>query len=517
MGVMTTPATDDYITTLDSSEAAGSKNKKMTFANLLTWIGASSLDHGGLSGLTDDDHPQYTKNIIDDTTITVGSGKDYATIQEAVDSLDGYIVSGGATVTIAVDAGTYNESVVTENFFVMPDSAVVILGDERADAGITHEVSAVDHTTDAGRLIFTIGTITGTYTDWTNADDFYLWPFGTVDIHSVTSATSCRVVDTYNTARYGDNTAGELAIATVTEIIAGERYRYTFSDTPHGSIVAGMKLNVYGAGTAGNNGLFWIAKVSYASKYIEVVNASGVADAVASGNAYAISPFVCFKPNRMIVKSTAGTCFENRRTLVQIDGLWLQTSTGSNCNSIYVRMDGYLTVRNCGILAEDYGVFVDQAGSYATLAGVSVFGGTYGVSARNVSQCDVSNVRVLGSTNGYLGWYGGFIQGSGSAVWAIGCTTGYYTQLFGAMRVETSNAYCNTSKGYYGLQFSFMRAHASTAKGNETGFIAQRVGYLVATSTNANNLGNTTNYSPGTTDTLGTDGTAAVGSVITFT
>jgi hypothetical protein len=77
--------------------------------------------------------------IAADITKTVGSGKEFAAIQEAINWFKGKIISG--TCTIEVDAGTYAENLTFASILVMPGSTLWLKGDTRTLAGLTY----VDH------------------------------------------------------------------------------------------------------------------------------------------------------------------------------------------------------------------------------------------------------------------------------------------------------------------------------------------------------------------------------------
>jgi len=89
--------------------------------------------------ITIDSTPANTLTLTN-VTITVGAGKDFATIQEAIDFFQGKIVSG--TCTIDVDAGSYAENLTFDSIQVMPGATLWLKGDTRALAGL----SFVDHT-----------------------------------------------------------------------------------------------------------------------------------------------------------------------------------------------------------------------------------------------------------------------------------------------------------------------------------------------------------------------------------
>lgn len=88
--------------------------------------------------LNTDSSPANTLTLTD-VTVTVGPGKDFTTIQEAINYFVGKIVSG--TCIIEVDAGTYAENLTFASILVMPGSTLWLKGDTRTLAGLTY----VDH------------------------------------------------------------------------------------------------------------------------------------------------------------------------------------------------------------------------------------------------------------------------------------------------------------------------------------------------------------------------------------
>jgi hypothetical protein len=75
--------------------------------------------------------------------------------------------------------------------------------------------------------------------------------------------------------------------------------------------------------------------------------------------------------------------------------------------------------------------------------------------------------------------------------------------LAGSSRRRPGAASYNSSAGFKADDHATNFATDSTARHNATGYQATWESLLVADNTNANNSGNTTNYSPGTSGTEG--------------
>lgn len=70
--------------------------------------------------------------------ITVGVGKDFATIQGAIDSLKKQVNAG---ITINVDAGTYNEDVIIKGF--VGGGRIVLNGADSLDNAVNYKVNSI--------------------------------------------------------------------------------------------------------------------------------------------------------------------------------------------------------------------------------------------------------------------------------------------------------------------------------------------------------------------------------------
>lgn len=80
--------------------------------------------------------PAWIDHVFDGVTVTVGSGKDYATIQGAIDSFSGAAIFG--TNYIDVDAGTYDEAVDFSSLLLAGGATLTLRGDARVLAGLSY-------------------------------------------------------------------------------------------------------------------------------------------------------------------------------------------------------------------------------------------------------------------------------------------------------------------------------------------------------------------------------------------
>ena len=133
--------------------------------------------------------PDSVSPIVADKTFTVGTGKDFTTIQAAIDYFEAEKFVGD-NVIIDVDAGAYVEDVLVNNLHVDATSHLVLRGDQRDLAGmawidggdcnrggITNGGSGVMSLSNSGTVL----TVTGATTNpnfsadgWGNGDTCYL-------------------------------------------------------------------------------------------------------------------------------------------------------------------------------------------------------------------------------------------------------------------------------------------------------------------------------------------------------
>ena len=72
-----------------------------------------------------------------------------------------------------------------------------------------------------------------------------------------------------------------------------------------------------------------------------------------------------------------------------------------------------------------------------------------------------------------------------------------------AVPTRVGTASYNTTAGFWAGNNAFLYAQSGTAKNNATGYASWWNSLIVALSTNANNSGNTANYAPATSGTVG--------------
>jgi hypothetical protein len=139
-----------------------------------------------------------------------------------------------------------------------------------------------------------------------------------------------------------------------------------------------------------------------------------------------------------------------------------------------------VTAENTVARAEDYGFNVDSYWGYldALDGACSAWEGAGGFFVASVASINATNSVAVGAAKGYWVKTSGALV-SGNCV-AVNCTQGYRSQVLASMS-----------------------ATAATARQCTTGYYTFRRGYILATSTSANNNGNGTNYNPAVSDVFG--------------
>jgi hypothetical protein len=177
-------------------------------------------------------------------------------------------------------------------------------------------------------------------------------------------------------------------------------------------------------------------------------------------------------PNTKIAPSDAGRCIEvnNVRGLL-IDGLYLDTHTGANCDGLYADLRSLVKCENTASRFEDSGF---QATGASTIYA-------------NDGACSVWD----GSNGFYANTFGGMFAQYAAAV---ACTNGFNCYAFGHGHNQGSNA-SGCTRGFRANFHSAMFCHNCYARSNTTGFnaIVNSTVYASSTSANANN---TTDYTP---------------------
>jgi hypothetical protein len=238
------------------------------------------------------------------------------------------------------------------------------------------------------------------------------------------------------------------------------------------------------------------------NKTVTYANASGVAEAVRSNTQ------VVFCPDRIIDFTSSGNLgFDAQRgggttvtgftllstsTITFVFGIRVASATlsVSHCTAFGLRDGGFGAIRG-GVLATDANCAAIKiaTGFQATETGAVICDGTYSAdSATGYAQ-------VLG---------GGYLRANNAV--ATNCALGFFSQLGGTISAISATASHNTDCGFKAQENSAIYALGATARNNGTGYLATLFGMITASSTNANNSGNGTNYNP---PTSGIEGNAS--------
>jgi hypothetical protein len=344
-------------------------------------------------------------SAVDGVTRTVGSGKDHATIQDAVDWFKKKLVTGSCKID--VDAGSYDEAVVFDDLFIGANGALELEGDTRVlaglslvdgatmnQAGLANGGSGVCALANAGNNI----TVTGTVTN----PDFDADGWGSGD-----------------TILVYDN------VAATTE--------YTISST----------LN-------------------------NVITLTVAAPAVGND-----ATTICLLPDRHIERTTAGPCVSVEIENVKLDGFFLISSVGADCNGVQAINGGSVECENVATQVQDYGFYADNLGMLIGDAGaISAWDSTMGVITTHSSVAKVQYVVV------------------------VNCTYGCYGGTFSLLHAPYG-IYVNGTYGVFVTNFAHIYADNGTARQDtNTGYYAQYMSFIRGVSTNANNNGNGADYNP---------------------
>jgi len=355
--------------------------------------------------------------IVNDVTRTVGSGKDHATVQAAVDWFKGRLLFGSCKVS--VDVGSYDEAVSFTGINLASGATLELEGDTRVLAGIAYADGAA-----MNQASLTNGG-SGACTLATN---------GARDQITVTGATTNPDFDADG---WG---SGDAIIVYADD---GNIYERT--------------INSIDPGGAGTN----VIELTVALPVGATLGNDGTA--------------VGLVPDRGVVRTSAGPCISVDAVRgITVDGFYLDTTTGADCNGIEALNGATVVCENCAARAEDYGFYASAryAAIEASDGACSAWDCATGFMSNNASQAQCRYAV------------------------ACDCTVGAKAQAFSF----TQAAYCTcvncANHGFQATLFSHLYAANGTARQNGTGYTSQESSYLRANSTNANNNGNGADYSP---------------------
>jgi hypothetical protein len=286
--------------------------------------------------------------------------------------------------------------------------------------------------------------------------------------------------------------------------VSGTHWKITCTGTMPVDYGSGDYIMVGGTTTAGNTGRFALVSPYIDGQDVHITIPSG-----AAAEAVLSETRVTFCPNRIINGSAA-------------------TAVTVYCNSL-------VTISGFTIINSDTGIYCLNGGRVAPQR-ISCYGlsarGFYAIAGGNIYcdsncatvSCDIGFYAVnfgyvsAGSTyssnNIHQGYYAGTfgILISSSAVTTKN-VTGFEADYGGNLRCDSAYTSYNSSNGVYASWGGKIHASSCHATHNTTyGYYALHgTSYINATSTNANNSANGTDYLPGTTDVVTT------GAYITWT
>jgi len=346
-----------------------------------------------------DRHP-YVNN----RTVTVGAGKNFATIQAAVNWFKSVIVKG--TCYIVADAGAYDEAVAFANISIAPGATLTLTGDTRVLAGITYVDSA---TMNRGSLANG-----GSGTCSLTID-------GTRTIITVTGSTTSPDFD-------ADGWVATDRILCFCD--DGNTYERIISAALNNTITITVALPA--GATLGNDGTA-----------------------------------VALLPNRSVERTVAGPCISVGACRgIAIDGWYLQPTTGAGCDGLLVINNAFVAVANTLAQAEDTGFACYDGYSYTTAidGACSAWGCAIGYYVAQASQVDVRYSVAVRCATGYY-CYGMSWMYAYRAV-ASTCTTyDYRAVVSGAIYAVESIARLGNT-GYYAAQQGYI--YAATTNANNT-------------------------------------------------
>lgn len=346
--------------------------------------------------------------LVNGATITVGVGKDYATIQEAIDYLKNKILYGNTT--IAVDAGNYDEAVSFESILLSPGATLTLQGDSRALAGM----SFVDGAAMNPEAIANGGS----------------------GVCTLVSSTTTEANDTITVTGAGGN-----------------------PDYDADGWGAGDKILTYD-----NLGNILDYTILSATNNVILLNAPGPQlgnDATA----------ICLLPNRAINRSTAGPCVDISAIRgIYIDGFYLESSTGTDCHGVRVINGALVICSNCASYAEDRNFFANGRWSQleAQDGSCTAWSGQAGYMATSNASIFCDSSVAIGATYGY--WSNVFANIVCSDAVSVNATSdGYRCVYLANMFMNEGTARQCTTNGYYAAYNAMLNAGGTNNNNNGNG------------------------------------------------
>lgn len=465
------PLRSDVKATIDLDDLGDVNAGAPSDGDALTWDTATSKwvnDPGAAS--------------VDGVTKTVkAAGGDYTVIQDAINYFQNKMCFGANI--IAVDAATYDEKLVFSEILLAPGATLTLQGDARVLAGITYVAGKSDSAAWAATTVYNLAdtvipsTPNGLFYVCTTAGTSAAaepapWSTtigGTTADNTVTWTTHGVLCNQNGLANGGSGFCSIDKVGANTVSVYGWSTSPDFDADGWG---AGDKILMCDDGDAVTEDT--ITSIHGANKYW--INTTAGAPTMSTDGAA-----LCLLPDRRLEPTSAGPCItvDGVQGIV-IDGWFMESHVGANCDGIRVTGGGLCTVYNTVAKCEDAG--------FRALQGFSTI------------------LHNTGATSAWVCAYG-FAAATSTNVdarygVAVKCTEGLYSDVVSScLALYCIATVCAT--GYRATVLASLYATGAAARGCTTGYYAQLRGYILATTTNKYNYGNTNNYSPAATDTFG--------------
>ncbi len=279
---------------------------------------------------------------------------------------------------------------------------------------------------------------------------------------------------------------------------SGNNCTITLVSAPPSDFTSADFVVIGGAASAANVGRFPIVSIDVVNKTVTYTNAAGVAEAVR------VHTQVVFCPNRVIDFTGLGSIGVSvgRGGGASVVGFTVLSTSASTSHGFLVSDATLAVYACCAFGLHDFGFTPIQNGTLKTDGNCTAVKCATGFSASEDGTliCD-GTYTSDNTTAGYRNLFAGFIRANNAI--ATNSVIGFWAQLGGMVESSPAAASYNTDSGFKSQDGSTLYAAGSTARNNAVGYFATWQSLLAADSTNANNSGNTTNYSPATSGTEG--------------
>jgi hypothetical protein len=278
---------------------------------------------------------------------------------------------------------------------------------------------------------------------------------------------------------------------------SGNNCTITLVSAPPSDFTSSDFVVIGGTASAANVGRFPIVSIDVGNKTVTYTNASGVAEAVR------VNTQVIFCPNRIIDFSSGNVGLDAfRGGGTSVAGFTLLSTSATV--AIGIRVQGVtLTLAGCCIFGLHDGAYnAIRSGVLVTDANCSAVKCLFGFQASDNGTviCDSTYVAEI-TVAAYYSNRGSFLRTNNGI--ATNSNTGFYSQTAANLQALPGVASFNVTNGFRAEDGATLLVISSTARNNGIGYFSTWQSLLVADTTNANNSGNTTNYSPATSGTEG--------------